>query len=124
LQDDSRWYLRENDSDGDWSSQSGEYYIESGTLPTLFPYEEAESSRREWTTVGRKIDSAKTFRQFEEEEKEKLEARRQQQAAALARRKAGRAATPPAGEIPGVPGRLVAKKPVTQANKYSALDQD
>jgi hypothetical protein len=95
--------------------------MEPGAAPLLFPYEEIESPRREWTTVGQKVEK-KSFRQFEKEEHERIAARRKEQAEALERRKAGRPPTPPAGDVPGVPGRLVAKKPIAQANKYSALE--
>ena len=119
MQDSPDWYLA-SESDQDWDSLS-EGYVERGTAPMLFPYEEAESPQRAWTTVGRKMETAKTFQQFEQEERERSDEMRRKQAADLARRKAGRPATPPEGDIPGVPGRLVAKKPVAQSNKYSAL---
>ena len=126
METEPRPYLVEYDSNEEDESNS-DYDGGDPVAPMLRFPERSQEVESDWQPVRRsskRETPKKTFDQFELEEKQRKEKREAEHAAELEIRKANRPPPPPPRDIPGVPGRLVPNKPVSQDNPYSLLGLD
>lgn len=113
------------DSDGD--SEVAAWGVED--LPHLWtpPLEAGSSYAASMSSLERGHQYAETKMSFAEFERQQLvqrELRQQARAHELAIRKANRPGTPPQESVPGVPGQLVPRPPISQENAFSLLRLD